>query len=124
MSGARRALLLRVLPHAAYVDIELRSARLFAAILREARAKGIRIIVSFHDFDKTPGRLRLERIASAAQSLGADFPKIATRTDTSAQLARLRDFFQRERSEMKIAGWASDSSAESPGSSSPDFARL
>ncbi len=29
--------------------------------------------------------------------------KIATRTDTSAQLARLRDFFQQERLEIEIA---------------------
>ena len=40
----RRALLRRFLPHAAYLDIELRSAGAFAAILREARAKGIRTI--------------------------------------------------------------------------------
>ena len=99
----RRALLLRFLPHAAYVDIELRSAGTFAAILEEARAKSIRTIVSFHDFNETPSRPRLDEIARAAQSLGADLLKIATRTDTPAQLARLLDFFQRERLEMKIA---------------------
>jgi 3-dehydroquinate dehydratase I len=99
----RRALLLRFLPHAAYVDIELRSAGAFAAILEAARAKKIRIIVSFHDFSETPRRPRLDEIARTAKSLGADLLKIATRTDTSAQLARLRDFFQRERLDMKIA---------------------
>ena len=99
----RRALLLRFLSHAAYVDIELRSAGAFAAILEAARTKRIRIIVSFHDFNETPRRLRLDEIASTAKSLGADLLKIATRTDTSAQLARLRDFFQRERLDMKIA---------------------
>src|SRR5436190_1345349 len=91
----RRALLRRFLPHAAYVDIELRSAGTFAAILEEARAKGVRTIVSFHDFNETPSRPRLEEIARAAQLLGADLLKIATRTDTSAQLTRLLDFFQR-----------------------------
>jgi len=99
----RRALLLRFLPHAAYVDIELRSAGAFGAILEAARAKKIRIIVSFHDFNGTPPRSRLDEIARTAKSLGADLLKIATRTDTSAQLARLRDFFQRERLDMKIA---------------------
>ena len=98
----RRALLLRFLPHAAYVDIELRSAGAFAAILEAARAKRIRIIVSFHDFNETPRRPRLDEIARTAKSLGADLLKIATRTDTSAQLARLRDFFRRERLDMKI----------------------
>jgi 3-dehydroquinate dehydratase I len=99
----RRALLLRFLPHAAYVDIELRSAGTFAAILEEARAKSIRTIVSFHDFNETPSRPRLDKIARTAQSLGADLLKIATRTDTPAQLTRLMDFFLRERLEMKIA---------------------
>ena len=99
----RRALLLRFLPHAAYVDIELRSAGAFAAILEAARAKRIRIIISVHDFNKTPRRPRLDEIARTAKSLGADLLKIATRTDTSAELASLRDFFQRERLDMKIA---------------------
>jgi 3-dehydroquinate dehydratase I len=99
----RRALLLRFLPHAAYVDIELRSARTFAAILGEARAKNIRTIVSFHDFDETPSRARLEEMARSAQSLGADFLKIATRTDTPAQMARLRDFLRRPRMRTRIS---------------------
>jgi 3-dehydroquinate dehydratase-1 len=99
----RRALLLGFLPHATYMDIELRSAGKFAAILEAARAKRIRIIVSFHDFDETPSRSRLDGIARAARLLGADLLKIATRTDSAAQLARLRDFFQRARLEMEIA---------------------
>jgi len=99
----RRALLQRFLPHAAYVDIELRSAGAFAAILEEARAKSIRTIVSFHDFNETPRRPRLDEIARTARSLGADLLKIATRTDTPAQLTRLLDFFLRERLETRIA---------------------
>lgn len=99
----RRALFLRFLPCAAYVDIELRAAGTLTAILEEARAKRIRIILSFHDFHGTPSRSRLDEIARTAQSLGADLLKIATRTDTRAQLTRFLDFFLRKRSEMKIA---------------------
>jgi 3-dehydroquinate dehydratase I len=99
----RRALFLRFLPHAAYVDIEMRSAGTFMAILREARAKNIRIIVSFHDFRGTPSRSRLDEIAGGARSLGADLLKIVTRTDSSVQLARLLDFFKRERLKMDVA---------------------
>jgi 3-dehydroquinate dehydratase I len=99
----RRLLLRRFLPHAAYVDIELRSAGTFTAILAEARAKDVRTIISFHDFDETPGRSRLDEIARAARSLGADLLKIATRTDNSAELARLLDFFRCERPRMEIA---------------------
>jgi 3-dehydroquinate dehydratase-1 len=99
----RRGLLLRFLPRAAYVDIELRAAGTFAALLEEARAKSIRTILSFHDFNETPSPPRLDEIARTAQSFSADILKIVTRTDTSAQLARLLNFFQRERLEMKIA---------------------
>ena len=99
----RRALLLRFLPYGAYVDVELRSAGTFAAILAEARAQSVRAIVSFHDFRETPSCPRLHEIVRAARSLGADVMKIATRADTAAQLARLLDFFRRERSGMKIA---------------------
>jgi 3-dehydroquinate dehydratase-1 len=99
----RRALLLRFLPPAAYVDVELRSANAFAAILREARAKGVRRIISFHDFNGTPTRARLDEIARTAQAFGADLLKIAARTDTPEQLKRLLDFFLQEQAEMKIA---------------------
>lgn len=99
----RRDLLLRFLPHAAYVDIELRAIATFAAILEAARAKGIRSILSFHDFKKTPSGPRLDEIGRTARSLGADLLKIATRTDTAEQLRTLRDFFQRVRPEMKVA---------------------
>jgi 3-dehydroquinate dehydratase-1 len=85
------------------VDIELRSARALASVLEEARARNIGTIVSFHDFKRTPTATRFEEIACAARSLGADILKVATRTDSPAQLARLRDFFWRHRGEMEIA---------------------
>jgi 3-dehydroquinate dehydratase-1 len=102
-SRERRGLLREFLPHAACVDIELRSARPFAAVIEEARTKSIRIIISFHHFSDTPSRARLDEITRAAHSLGADFLKVATRTDTPAQLTRLLDFFERQRQQMKIA---------------------
>ena len=59
-SRERRGLLQQFLPHAAYVDIELRSARSLAAVFEEVRARSIRTIISFHDFSGTPSRARLE----------------------------------------------------------------
>lgn len=99
----RRRLLLRFLPHAAYVDIELRSAGSFTEIITAAREKNVGIIVSCHDFKEPPRRPRLDEIGGIARSLGADLLKIVTRTDTPAQLARLLAFYHRERRKMKIA---------------------
>ena len=91
--GERRALLLQFLPDAAWIDIELRSARALAAVWEEAGARHIRRIISYHDFRGTPSRARLDQIRGEAQSLGADVLKIATRTDTPAHFARLLEFF-------------------------------
>lgn len=100
---ARSALLRQFLPHASYLDLELRSAGPLAAVGDEARAKRIRTIISVHDFTKTPSHPRLDEIARTAQSLGADLLKIVTRIDTPAQMARLLDFFHRQRGKTKIA---------------------
>jgi 3-dehydroquinate dehydratase-1 len=98
LSGRRRCtLLLQFLPRAAYVDVELRSARSLESVLRSAVRKKVRTIVSFHDLEKTPSGAQLDKIASEARSLGAHIVKIATRTDTRVQLDRLLDFFDRQR---------------------------
>lgn len=92
----RRALLLQFLPRAAYVDVEFRSARSLAPVLRSAREHGIPTIISFHDLKTTPPGPQLDEIVSGARSLGADLVKVATRTDTPAQLAALLGFFARQ----------------------------
>ena len=81
----RRALLLKFLPRAAYVDVELRSARAFRSVLESASENKVRAILSFHDFEATPADARLDEIALEARSLGAAIVKVATRTDTRAQ---------------------------------------
>ena len=99
----RRALLLQFLPLAAWLDLELRSASALAAVWEEARACHIHRIISFHDFSGTPGRARLDRIARETQSLGADVLKVATRTDTPAQFARLLEFFAATAPHLPVA---------------------
>jgi 3-dehydroquinate dehydratase-1 len=92
----RRALLLDFLPRAAWVDVEFRSAHSLEPILRSAAAHHVRRIISFHDFKTTPRGSRLDDIVAGAVSLGADIIKVATRTDTPAQLETLLDFFERK----------------------------
>jgi 3-dehydroquinate dehydratase I len=101
-TGIRRELLLSFLPHAAWVDIELRSASGMAAVLQAARKNAVRTILSFHDFRGTPGATRLDELARQAATFGADLLKIATRTDTPTQLERLLDFFERSRRAQNV----------------------
>jgi 3-dehydroquinate dehydratase-1 len=92
----RRNLLSRFLPHARYIDIELRSAAALHLLCKFARKKNVQRIISFHDLKATPDLGRLQFKARRAKSLGADIFKVATRTDTPDQLARLLDFITKK----------------------------
>ena len=93
----RRDLLSRFLPYARYIDIELRSAAALHSLCKLARKKNVGRIISFHDLKATPDLGGLQVKARRAKSLGADIFKVATRTDTPAQLARLLDFITKKK---------------------------
>lgn len=88
----RRALLLRFLPQAKYIDVELQSVREFKSLLTEARRRKVGLILSYHNFKATPSSRSLCAKAKRAKILGADIFKVATRADAPAALARLTDF--------------------------------
>jgi 3-dehydroquinate dehydratase-1 len=88
----RHALLGRFLPRARYIHVELRSTKTLRSVLDAAHRKNIRRIISFHNFEDTPSVRVLKAKARAAKSRGACIFKVATRTDTPAQLTRLLDF--------------------------------
>jgi 3-dehydroquinate dehydratase I len=88
-SGERRALLLQFLEHAAFVDLELRSVRQMKTLIDEIRGRKIGLIISHHDLRHTPSRDTLRRLTKAAAAFQPALFKIAARTDTPAELARL-----------------------------------
>jgi len=87
----RERLFLRLLPGAAFVDLELRSFRAMRRVLEVA--KGVRIIASFHDFQRTPGAAALRDLAGRAEDSGADILKIATRATEPEDIVRLLELF-------------------------------
>ena len=93
----RRNLLSRFLHRASYLDVELRSASALGALLKLAQKKNVRRIISFHSLKSTPDSRHLRAKARAAKLRGADIFKVATRTDTPVQLARLLDFMSKEK---------------------------
>jgi 3-dehydroquinate dehydratase-1 len=99
----RRELLSRFLPQARYVDLELRCVRAFRSLLDEARRRNVGRIISFHDLDSTPSLCTLHAKARAAKSYGADVFKIAARTDTPAQLARLLNFVSNQDASLPLS---------------------
>ena len=101
--GRRRELLLRFLPVAAYIDVELRSVAQLRTTLEAAVAADVKRIVSIHELQRMPRVRRLHQLADAADAIGADVFKIVARTDTPAELDRLLAFFDAVKSRMAIS---------------------
>jgi 3-dehydroquinate dehydratase-1 len=99
----RRDLLVRFLPHAAFVDIELRSAKQLRVVLETAKRRNVRRIISVHELHATPPADRLQMLADAAAATGADVFKIATRTDNPDELERLLAFFDSNKNRLAIS---------------------
>jgi len=88
---ARKArLLAAVAAHAAYVDVELESKEPYREeIIAKARKQGCQVIVSFHDYEKTPDRQILSTITADSFRKGADIVKIACAVRSGRDNARL-----------------------------------
>ena len=92
----RRDLLARFLNHADYIDLELRSVSALRSLLKLAKKKNVRRIISFHNFKSTPSVRTFAAKAYQAKSQGADIFKVATRTDTPMELGRLLEFMTKQ----------------------------
>lgn len=103
-STARREALLELLPSASLVDVEIRSLRGMDGVLTEARRAGIGVIASFHDFKKTPPSSRLGDLVKQAADAGADVLKIAARTVSPGDVARLLDLLDRSPLPLALMG--------------------
>ena len=103
-AGLRRNLLQRFLNVATLVDLELRSVRQMKTLLDDMRRRQTGLLLSVHDFRDTPSVGEFHRLATSAAAIQPAIFKIATRTDTPAQLDRLIAFVQAaNRPEFPIA---------------------
>ncbi len=83
---------------AAYIDLEFESDEGFKRdIISKARSKGCKVIISFHDYEKTPGREELINIISQCFSSGADMAKIACKVNSDKDCARLLGLLDSDR---------------------------
>lgn len=87
--AGRAAMLESVLDLATLIDVELQSAPHMPALLTKARAQGVGVVGSFHDFQATPPDDTLIGARDFAQTLGLDAVKLATYLNTPADLQRL-----------------------------------
>jgi 3-dehydroquinate dehydratase-1 len=88
-AAGRAAQIEPLLDLAALIDIELRSAPEMQSTIQKARAHGVPVIGSFHDFQATPADEVLQGAISFAQPAGIDSVKIATFLNSQDDLIRL-----------------------------------
>ncbi|XHR28766.1 MAG: type I 3-dehydroquinate dehydratase [Chthoniobacteraceae bacterium] len=101
-TARRRELFERFLPHAALVDVELRSAGALGGVIEAAQARGAGVILSHHDFHRTPPLEKLEELRAKAAELGATVFKLAAVARTPAEAARLLGFLAAPRASRKL----------------------
>ena len=85
----RSAMIEPLLDLASLIDIELRSVMEMKPLMDKARARGVAVVGSFHDFQATPADEVLAGAISFAENTGVDAVKIATFINTPDDLMRL-----------------------------------
>jgi 3-dehydroquinate dehydratase-1 len=101
----RKALLLAAIrAGAAYVDVEVESEPPYRKeVIARAKSRGCKVIVSFHDHEKTPGRHELEAILSQCFHFGADIAKIACMALSERDSARVLGLLDRQEKVVVVA---------------------
>jgi len=99
----RRRLYGDFLEVAGLVDIELRRAAGMKEVIREAKEAGVGVILSHHDFRRTPPLAKLRALARQARDAGADTFKVAAMTRGARDLAILIEFLADEKSGLPLA---------------------
>ncbi len=87
--GERRDLFLALLPLVEAVDVEIAAAGALRSVIQAARAQGKLVLLSHHDFARTPGHSALERRLREARRAGADVVKLATQVRNREDTLRL-----------------------------------
>ena len=98
----RRTLLLKFLPQAKFVDVELRSLRELREVWDEARRLRVGRICSFHHLKRTPEPAVLHKKLLGARKASADVFKVVTRADTLRDLLTLFKLLWSELSAMRL----------------------
>lgn len=100
----RKALLIAAIRSgAAYVDVEIESEPAYRdEIIAEAQKNGCEVIVSFHDYNKTPQRHELEAIVGSCFEANADIAKIACMVHSHSDCARLLGLLDAKRQIVTI----------------------
>jgi 3-dehydroquinate dehydratase-1 len=80
-----------------YVDLESEAdARFKHAVMKVCHRKNCKVIFSYHNYESTPSKAKLEKMIEACFAEGADIAKIACRVNDEADAARILSLYDRE----------------------------
>ncbi len=82
----------QILPYADAVDIELSSSKLIKPLRALTQGARKKLVISFHDFEKTPSLASLIRLARRAGRAQADAFKVATQINRVYDIQTLTNF--------------------------------
>lgn len=100
--STRLELFKKVLPSVQMVDVELSSTRLRKALIPLAHRKGKKVILSYHNFHRTPSDETLKSLVRKARQAKADWVKIAVTARAKSDVTRLFLFTRRHRHQNLI----------------------
>jgi 3-dehydroquinate dehydratase-1 len=93
----------RLLPHVDYIDLELRNFSLYAEVIAAARTSEKQVILSVHDFEKTPNEKEMERWVEETMLRDPNaILKISTQVTSWEEVVRLGNFLANQ-SRIKVA---------------------
>jgi len=93
LTAAQRLIIYKqILPLIDAIDVELSSLPSLASIIPQARKKKKTIIISYHNFKKTPSEKELMLKLKKAFSKGADIFKCAVQANTANDVLRMYEF--------------------------------
>ncbi|MEK7286833.1 MAG: type I 3-dehydroquinate dehydratase [Nitrospirota bacterium] len=88
----RLSLFRKIMPIVSAVDIELSSKAILKEVVDCAHHADKKVIVSYHDFDQTLSRRKLDQIFNQAKRAGADIVKVAAFAKRDRDIRRLAEF--------------------------------
>lgn len=89
----KQTLMLAISAGATYVDIELECPDIIQ-LVRFAKQKNCKVIVSHHNYDITPSSSELMKIIDSCFDYGADIAKIATMCNNNDNAKTITDLYQ------------------------------
>ena len=92
-----------VATYADILDIELTSEEINSKVIQIAKSEGILSLVSYHDFDKTPTEIEIQKIITQAYNLEANIIKYAFKANSIEDVGRVLSMTHRNRDKNLVA---------------------